>query len=71
MQLQSNIVSQISEYVEQLPANKQLDLLKALERNALMKEARRLKSKPNNITMKEICDTINEVRKQRKVKTTK
>jgi len=46
-------------------------LLKALERNALLKEARRLKSKPNNITMKEICDTINEVRKQRKVKTTK
>lgn len=71
MQLQSNIVSQISEYVEQLPATKQKDLLKALERNALLKEARRLKSKPNNISMKEICDVINEVRKERTEKTTK
>ena len=70
MQIQSNIVSQISEYVEQLPANKQKDLLKALERNALLKEASGLKSKPNNITMKEICDIINEVRKERKVKAT-
>lgn len=71
MQLQSNIVSQISEYVEQLPATKQKDLLKALERNALLKEARRLKSKPNNISMKEICDVINEVRKERTAKATK
>jgi len=71
MQLQSSIVSQISEYVEQLPQAKQKDLLKALERNALLKEARSLKSKSNNITMKEICDVINDVRKERKVKTTK
>jgi hypothetical protein len=71
MQLQSNIVSQISEYVEQLSQAKQKDLLKALERNALLKEARGLKSKPNDITMKEICDIVNDVRKARKIKTTK
>jgi len=70
MEYTSNRVSKITNYVEALNADEQQKLLDALERKALMDEARRLNKsvKKNAISIREICDMVNDVRRKRKRK---
>jgi glycyl-tRNA synthetase beta subunit len=63
MDFEKNKISQITAYIEKMPENKQQMLLDALREEALVKKARSLKVKKNDISMKEICDIVNEVRK--------
>jgi len=67
MLLQSPIVSKITNYIEQMPEPKQKALLEALEKNAIIEQARKLDKsvKKNNITMNEIVDIVRNVRKKR------
>jgi hypothetical protein len=68
MDFTSNTVAKITDYVVALKESDQQKLLSALERKALMDEAARLNKsvKKNTITMQEICETVNDVRKKRK-----
>lgn len=70
MEYTSNRVDKITNYVEALKADEQQQLLDALERKALLEEARRLNKsvRKNTISIKEICDMVNDVRKKRKRK---
>ena len=70
MEYTSNRVSKITNYVEALKADEQQELLDALERKALMEEARRLNKsvKKNSVSIREICDMVNDVRRKRKRK---
>jgi len=65
----SNRVDKITTYVEAMKADEQ-QLLDALERKALLEETRRLNKsvKKNTISIKEICDRVNDVRRKRKRK---
>ena len=68
MDFTSNTVSKITDYVEALNQRDQKKLLNALERKVLMDEAKRLNKsvKKNTITVQQICDMVNDVRKKRK-----
>ena len=70
MEYTSNRVSKITNYVEALKADEQQELLNALERKVLMEEAKRLNKsvKKNSASIKEICDMVNDARRQRKRK---
>jgi len=65
----SNRVDKITTYVEAMKADEQ-QLLDAQERKALLEETRRLNKsvKKNTISIKEICDRVNDVRRKRKRK---
>ena len=67
MIFQTSIVSEISEYVEKLPENKQKKLLQALQKEATFNEAWQINKsvKKNNITMDEIVAVVRDVRKKR------
>ncbi|MDZ4847491.1 MAG: hypothetical protein SH857_18300 [Chitinophagales bacterium] len=69
MEYTSNRVDKITTYVEAMKADEQ-QLLDALERKALLEETRRLNKpvKKNTISIKEICDRVNDVRRKRKRK---
>jgi hypothetical protein len=68
MDFTTNTVARITDYVEALTPGDQKKLLSALERKVLMDEAKRLNKsvQKNTVTIQEICDTINDVRKKRK-----
>ena len=68
MDFTTNTVSKITDYVEALNVRDQEKLLSALERKALLDEAKRLNKlvKKNSVTIQEICDIVNDVRKKRK-----
>ena len=68
MDFTTNTVSKITDYVEALNVREQEKLLSALERKVLMDEAKRLNKsvKKNAVTIQEICDIVNDVRKKRK-----
>lgn len=70
MDFTTNTVSKISDYVEALKPSDQEKLLDALERKVLMDEAKRLNKsvKKNPISIDEICEIVNDVRKKRKLK---
>jgi hypothetical protein len=70
VEYKSDRVSKITDYVEALKADEQQELLDALERKALMEEAQRLNKsvKKNSVSMKEICEIVNDVRRKRKRK---
>lgn len=70
MEYTSSTVSKITNYVEALTTNEQQELLDALERKVLMEEAKRLNKsvKKNPVSIKEICDMVNDVRGKRKRK---
>lgn len=70
MEYTSSTVSKITNYVEALTSNEQQELLDALERKVLMEEAKRLNKsvKKNSVSIKEICDMVNDVRGKRKRK---
>jgi len=67
MFFQSDIISKISDYVEKMPQTKQKALLKALEKDAIIQQARNLDKgvKKNTLTMDEIVATVRDVRKRR------
>lgn len=68
MDFTSNTTARIADYVESLKESDQKKLLNALERKVLMDEATRLNKsiKKNNISIEEICDMVNDVRKKHK-----
>ncbi|HLP20466.1 MAG TPA: hypothetical protein VK174_09200 [Chitinophagales bacterium] len=70
MDFTTNTVAKISDYVEALKPRDQEKLLDALERKVLMDEAKRLNKsvKKNSISIDEICEIVNDVRKKRKRK---
>lgn len=70
VEYKSDRVSKITDYVEALKAGEQQELLEALERKALMEEAARLNKsvRKNSVSMKEICEVVNDVRRKRKRK---
>ena len=63
MDFEKNKISQITAFLEKMPESKQQILLDALREDSLVKKARSLKVKKNDISMKEICDIVNDVRK--------
>lgn len=67
MDFTSNTVSKINDYVEALNDRDQKKLLNALEKKVLMDEAKRLNKsvKKNTVSMQQICDMVNDVRKKR------
>lgn len=67
MFFQSNIVTQISIIVEQMPEPKQKALLKALEKDAIIEAAKQADKsvKKNNLTTDEIVAIVRDVRKKR------
>ncbi len=66
MDFTTNTASKINDYVEALNTRDQQKLLNALEKKVLMDEARRLNKsvKKNTVSIDEICDVINHVRKK-------
>jgi len=67
MLLKTTIISEISGYVEKMPESKQIALLDALRKDAIIQQARRLDKnvKKNNITVDEVVSMVREVRKKR------
>jgi len=63
-------VDKITTYVEAMKADEQQQLLDALERKALLEEARRLNKsvRKNTVSIKEICDMVNDARRKHKRK---
>lgn len=70
MDFTSNTTAKINDYVEALKQRDQVKLLHALERKALMDEASRLNKsvKKNTVSIEEVCEIVNDVRKKRKQK---
>ncbi|MDB5283745.1 MAG: hypothetical protein JWO06_2820 [Bacteroidota bacterium] len=68
MDFTTNTAAKIKDYVEALPERDQKKLLSALERKSLMDRAKRLNKsvKKNTVSMQEICDVVNDVRRKRK-----
>jgi flagellar biosynthesis regulator FlbT len=67
MILQSPIVNEIADYVDQMSEQQQKALLNVLKKEAIIKEAYRLDKsvKKNNVTMNEIVAIVKDVRKKR------
>ncbi len=70
MDFTTNTVAKITTYVETLNTGDQQKLLTALERKVLMDEAKRLNKsvKKNSVSIQEICDIINDVRRKKSSK---
>lgn len=70
MDFTTTTVAKITTYVETLNTGDQQKLLTALERKVLMDEAKRLNKsvKKNSVSIQEICDIVNDVRKKKSSK---
>jgi hypothetical protein len=68
MDFTTNTTAKINHYVEALKPVDQEKLLSALERKVLMDDARRLNKsvKKNAVSIEDICNIVNDVRKKRK-----
>jgi hypothetical protein len=68
MDFTSNTATKIADYIGALKESDQEKLLEVLERKVLMDEAIRLNKsvKKNSISIEEIIDVVNDVRKKRK-----